>query len=67
MTGFTDVPSWWLELTGMGLARVHLELLAEVNRQGAGKNDRVAVARIWRELDRARALRELMDAPRDPS
>jgi hypothetical protein len=55
------VPSWWFELTTS--ASELLELMREVVRHGAAKNDRTAVERIWHEL-RVRLVAERLDAER---
>ena len=44
--GVGQVPAWWISLTGFSAASA-LDLLREVERQGAAKNDRVAVESIW--------------------
>lgn len=49
------IPGWWQTMTGLPVTKL-MDLLAEVEHQGASPNDRILVERIWREQRIARAL-----------
>ena len=52
------MPGWWQGMTGQPVTAL-LELLDEVERQGASPNDRTTVERIWRQIALQRAVARL--------
>ena len=61
MSRVSNIPSWWLELTGVASPGALLGLLDQVERAGISRNDKTGVTRIWRERQIVRALQSLGD------
>ena len=61
------IPGWWQTMTGLPTTKL-LDLLAEVEHQGASPNDRTVVERIWRQWQLARlfAARNAAAPPTEP-